>query len=150
MSFVKTIMVPTDFSQNSTLALQHAVKYAQIFNAAIYLVYVLPELTGKLGEIMKVDPKKLFKEAEERCGAYFQEQIDELPEDHGVAIKTKVLVGVPFKQLLKFQKKADIDLIVIRAKGESAIEEVIFGGTSLKIIRYAECPTLLVRKPNDI
>ena len=73
-----------------------------------------------------------------------------MPEDHGVAIKTKVLVGVPFKQLLKFQQEAGIDLIVIRAKGESAIEEVIFGGTSLKIIRYARCSTLLVRKPREI
>jgi nucleotide-binding universal stress UspA family protein len=147
MAIIKNILVPTDFSENSDFAMQRAVELAKVFNAVVHMVYVVPELTGKLGEIMRYDPKNLRKDLEKRCEAYFQEQLGKLPEGHGVKIETHVKVGVPFKQLLKYQKQMYIDLIVITSKGESAIEEVFFGGTSLKILRYAECSTLLVRKP---
>ena len=59
---------------------------------------------------------------------------------------TSAPLGTPFRRLLKYQKRNKIDLIVVSSQGETAIEEVLFGGTSMKIIRYAECPTLLVKK----
>lgn len=146
MSDVNNILVPTDFSDHSDYALEMAVAYAGPLGARIHLVFVLEEIPEKLGEILKTDPIKRRSDLEEKFDVYFREQIAKLPEDHGVEIVTAMKAGTPFRQLLKYQKKNRMDLIVVSSQGETAIEEVLFGGTSMKIIRYAECPTLLVKK----
>lgn len=143
---IKQILVPTDFSEYSDLALKEAVSFAAIHEADIHLVHVMPEMPCNLEEIMRYDPVKLQKDLEEKSEKHFKDQIRHLGDNQGVFIKTKVMNGVPFKKLLKYQKKNNIDLIVISSKGESAIEEVLFGGTSLRIVRYAPCRVMLVKK----
>lgn len=76
MTGIRNIMVPTDFSENSDLALAQAAAFAKAFGAAIHLVYVVPEMTGKLREIMSYDPKELYRDLEKRCDPHFKEQID--------------------------------------------------------------------------
>lgn len=147
MQFVETILVPTDFSDHSDYALMQAVELAKIFKARIHLVFVLEKMPEKLGEIMRSNPVQRRQDLEDRCGEYFRDQLARLPEDHGVEIITAVRTGTPFRRLLHYTKKQKMDLIVISSQGETAVEEVLFGGTSMKIIRYAECPTLLVKKP---
>lgn len=147
MTVAKQILVPTDFSEDSDFALATAVEHAKVFGAAIHLVYVVPKMPETLGEIISFTPQKRQQDLEKRCRPFFDEQLAKLPQDHGLEIITRVERGVPFRRLLKYAKKQAIDMIVISSKGESAVEEVLFGGTSLKTIRYAECPILLIKKP---
>ncbi len=144
---IDKILVPTDFSDNCDLALGKAVEYAAACGATLHLTYVLPEMPNifKLSGYMVKG--KVQEEVEQCCADWFEKQIARVSGAKDVEIKTKVLQGIPFKELLKQEKKLQPDLIVVAAKGETALEEVMFGGTASKIVRYAKGSVLLVKKP---
>jgi nucleotide-binding universal stress UspA family protein len=64
-----------------------------------------------------------------------------------VDTETKVLRGIPSREIIDIQKKIKADMIVIATHGQSAFEEFLFGNTATKIIRYSKCSVLVVRKP---
>ena len=55
--------------------------------------------------------------------------------------------GHPSQTILSMAKKNDADLIVLGARGHSAIYRVIFGSTADFVANHAQCPVLVVR-PN--
>lgn len=149
MQNMKTILVPTDFSKNSDLALQKAIEVAAIGDSTLYLTYVMPDAPNifKLSKYMEKGRQKIQEELEKSCEVYFAKQISRFQNMTDIKIKTHVLNGIPFKEILRYEKKLKPDLIVLTAQGESALEEVIFGGTASKVIRYSTSPVLLVKKP---
>lgn len=146
---VDKILVPTDFSDFSDLALKKAIELAKMCDATLHLTYVMPEVPDifKLSKYMEKGRKQIQEESEKSCQVYFDKQISQFGNLEDIKIKTHVLSGIPFKEIIKYQKKLKPDMIVITAQGESALEGVIFGGTASKVIRYATCTVLLVKKP---
>ncbi len=149
MQNIKTILIPTDFSKNSDLALQKSIEYAVTCDATLHLTYVMPDTPNifKLSKYMEKGRQQILNELEKSCEIYFEKQISKFQDFKDVKIKTHVLNGIPFKEILRYEKKLKPDLIVITAQGESALEEVVFGGTANKVIRYSASPVLLVKKP---
>lgn len=146
---VKNILVPTDFSDNSDQALKKAFECAATCDATIHLTYVTPEVPDifKLSKYMEKGRQQIQDELEKSCASHFEEQLNKFENAKVVKVKTHVRNGIPFKEILRFEKKLKPDLVVITAQGESAFEEFIFGSTSSKIIRYAKASVLLVKKP---
>lgn len=143
------ILVPTDFSDYSDLAVEKAIECALNSGATLHLAYVIPEVPDifKLNKYMEKGRKQIQEELEKSCEAYFDKQLSQFSNAKDVTVKTHVARGIPFKEILKYEKKLRPDVIVITAQGETALEEVIFGGTASKVIRYATCMVLLVKKP---
>lgn len=149
MQNMKNILVPTDFSENSDLAIEKAIECAATCDATLHLAYVMPDAPNifKLSKYMEKGRQQIQDELEKSCEIYFEKQISRSENKEDVKIKTHVQNGIPFKEILRLEKKLKPDLIVITAQGESALEEVIFGGTANKVIRYSISPVLLVKKP---
>ena len=149
---IDKILVPTDFSSYSDLALKKAIDLAEscsVPKAKIYLVYVWPEEPDvfKLSKYIADGKKKIQAELEKQSQKYFDEQIAKVPKVKNVKIKTKVLQGSPYKEVIDFQEKIKADMVVIGTHGDTAFEGFFFGSTSSKIIRHATCSVLIVRKP---
>lgn len=146
---VNKILVPTDFSEYSDLALKKAIECAATCDATIHLAYVMPEVPDifKLSKYMAKGKDQIQKELEDSCQSYFEKQLETVQDSGSVKIKIRVLSGIPFKEILRFEEKLKPDMVVITAQGETAFEEFIFGGTASKIIRYAKCSVLLVKRP---
>ena len=149
---IDRILVPTDFSDFSDLALGRAVDLSNTcgaIGAKIYLTYVWPEAPDvfKLSKYIVEGQKKIQTEMEKQCEKYFSEQIAKFPDAEKVEIETKVFQGSPYKEILDFQKKIKADLIVIGTHGDTPFEGFFFGSTSSKIIRHATCSVMIVRKP---
>jgi len=49
--------------------------------------------------------------------------------------------------ILSLQKKINADMLVIATHGQTAIEEFLWANTASKIIRYAKCSVLVMKKP---
>ncbi len=152
MLTIERILVPTDFSSYSDLALEKAIDLAdacQTSGAKIYLTYVWPEAPDvfKLSKYIVEGQKKIQAEMEKQSEKYFAEQIAKFPAAEKVEIETKVLQGSPYKEILDFQKKIKANMIIIGTHGDTPFEGFFFGSTSSKIIRHATCSVLIVRKP---
>jgi universal stress protein A len=94
-SGIKTILVPTDFSESSNLALGTAIDLAKQQNARIYLLHVVP--------------MRLATYKEEMMHA----QLTGFPEAQSVEIVPEIRRGKPSEEILKEQTEKNIDLIVI-------------------------------------
>ncbi len=146
---IDKILVPTDFSDYSDLALKRALDLAEACEAKIYLTYVALDAPDvfKLSKYIVEGQKKIQEELEKQSEKYFKEQIAKFPEAEKAEIETKVLSGSPYKEILDYQKKIKADMVVIGTHGDTPFEGFFFGSTSSKIIRHATCSVLIVRKP---
>ena len=54
--------------------------------------------------------------------------------------------GYPSEQILKAVSRERIDLVVVGAKGKGAIERLMLGSTSEKVLSHAPCSVLVVRQ----
>ena len=145
---VDNILVPTDFSEHSDLALKRAIGLAEACKAKIHLVHVAPDAPDifKLSKYVEEGRKKIQEESEKMSAEFFKKQIGLYPEANKVEIETAVLTGSPYKEILDFQKKIKADMLVIGTHGDTPFEGFFFGSTSHKIIRHARCSVLIVRK----
>ena len=146
---VDKIVVPTDFSDYSDLALKRALDLAEACNAKIYLIHVVADAPDifKLDRFNTEGQKKIMKELEKQSKEFFEKQLGKFPQMKNVDIETKVLRGIPSKEILDMQKKINADMLVISTHGQTAIEEFLWGNTASKIIRYSKCSVLVVKKP---
>ena len=149
MCNVDNIIVPTDFSEYSDLALQRALDLAEACNSKIYLVHVVADSPDifKLDRFNTEGQKKIMKDLEKNCKESFEEQMDKYPQAKKVDVETAVLRGIPSREIIDMQKKISADMLVIGTHGQTAFEDFLFGNTASKIIRYSKCSVLVVRKP---
>jgi len=54
-------------------------------------------------------------------------------------------IGEPAEIIMKVASKQKADLIVMGAKGLGAIDRVLLGSVSMRVLQYANCPVLVVR-----
>ncbi len=146
---VDNIIVPTDFSDYSDLALEKALDLAEACDAKIYLSHVVAESPDifALDRFDKEGQKKIMKDLEKQSKEFFEKQLAKYPRAKNLDVETKVLRGIPSKEILSLQKKINADMVVIATHGQTAFEEFLWGNTASKILRYSKSSVLVVRKP---
>lgn len=60
-------------------------------------------------------------------------------------VRAKVLVGIPFLEIIKEVLKNDHDLVIASAEGGRVVEAVFFGSTVTHLIRKCPCPVWIVK-----
>ena len=66
----------------------------------------------------------------------------------GKPVKTILAYGHVARTILDIAEKQLTDLIVVGSRGLSGIKKFLLGSISQKLVRYAPCPVLIVRKPS--
>lgn len=140
------ILVPTDFSECATEAVRAAVDLAGRYGASITLVHVFeplvypfPEATG-FSTILNL--------------ADVIEDIDELLEKNKrIAIEAGAkdvtaaqLQGHPPSEIADYAKEGGFDLIVMGTHGRRGLSHLMIGSVAERVVRFASCPVLTVRK----
>jgi nucleotide-binding universal stress UspA family protein len=145
MIALKSVLVPTDFSETSQVAVNYGVALARVFNAKLHLLHVIHEGFGSemaaptlsLGLLDDVQ-----NNARERLGTILTEQEQKALQSDSVLRK-----GAPDVEILRYAKEREIDLIVMGTHGHSGIAHMLMGGVAEKVVRKAPCPVLTVRHP---
>lgn len=138
----KTILVPTDGSDYSYHAGEHAVYLAKNLGAKIYILNVVDTGLAFHAGIHMAESKAEMEKAAK--GA--THKIKELCDANGVDGEEAVVKGKPADAILEFGAKVSADCIVIGSIGVSAIEEVLVGSVSKNVLRNARCPVLMVSR----
>ncbi len=153
---MKKIIVPTDFSNQATFALDLAYEIAKKEGAEITLVHVIEipkKNTAFLGSSIDTeatlegeDPMervfylKLIEKREEQ----FVEILDN-PKYKGVTIKEKLVRGTPYEKIGELLTDVKADLIIMGTTGADSWEENLIGSTAEKVVRHSKCPVLTLR-----
>ncbi len=142
---VERILFPTDFSEGSTHAMHYAVDLAKHYNAKLYILHVIYDIT-KATEmyIPHVSADLLYKELNEwalkEIDRYCVEEIKDISD-----VEKKVVTGIPYEEIIKFANKEKIGMIVMGSYGRVGLERFFFGSTAEKVVRRAPCPVMAVR-----
>lgn len=138
----KTIMVPTDFSDDSELAMQKALElFADKADRIIILTvyegaqsrYTELSVGGEVDAMMDKSAHASLESFKEK----FQVDYDNL--------ETVVQKGNPASKILDVAKEQDVDLIVMGSQGRNALARVFFGNTTYQVSRKAHCSIFVVR-----
>ena len=147
---LKKILYPTDFSEYSLAALQYAVSIARQNDAELYCLHIvdMPQEEYLTQEYMvplnvpHVPEDKVLRTARARMKRFEAENLSQIDK-----VTSRVLVGVPFVEIIRYAREQSIDLIVIGTHGHSALAAMLLGTVAEKVVRKAPCPVLTVRHP---
>ncbi len=138
----KKILVTTDFSDTSLLAIKHAASLAKCTKGEIYLVHIIT----KHWEQFNVFTPNVTIESIEKGSTAVQEKLEELAEgirsEYGVSVTTVVNTGNPTSEIVKFAKEIKAGIIVMGTHGYSAWEDLTIGSNALKVITKSPCPVI--------
>ncbi|MEA1907457.1 MAG: universal stress protein [Euryarchaeota archaeon] len=130
-------LLPVDGSDYSEVAIKHAIRMAEMYNAEISPIYVVDSRLYKDEESVKEQTaigQSLVDAAQAQC------------KDHGIGVlEAKVLTGSPHNEIVRMQKDIDVSLIIIGACGADRAEGETIGSTAERVLRGARCHVLLVR-----
>jgi len=150
MAFYRKILLTTDFSDYSKVAIPHAVEIVRQFNSELLVLHVLEPLLTPVD--FAWGPLALSEDWEEQRAGHSQKFLNnwivsELPTDIPV---TPILAhGTPIREILQTIHDQNIDLVIMATHGQTGIAHAIFGSTSEKVVRRSPVPVLTVRKPKD-
>ncbi len=139
---MKNILYPTDFSENSSHALDYAVELARLFNAELVLFnsYELPYSRSNLLVSMT---ERMQKDSEEGLNN-LKESILSNKEYSNIKALIDSQSGSFVSLIPKVAERFKSDLIVMGTKGASGLKEVFIGSNTLEVIQTAHCPVLAI------
>jgi nucleotide-binding universal stress UspA family protein len=139
---LQRVLVAYDFSDYSELALNYALSFAQEYQSELHLLHVLPPFTVNESEISW---HPLGREGAYHKAAYrLQKAVP--PEAHlWCDIKHAVSEGQPYREILNYAEKNNIDLICLGAHGAGFGMRALFGSNVDRVLRQAPCPVLVTR-----
>lgn len=137
----RQILVPTDDSDCSLLALEHAVALARAFDGRIHAMSVdegggsaHADQTGAESEALA---DAAVAEAARRARA------------RDVPVTVAVRSGSVTETILEYAAEANADVIVMGTHGRSGLRGVIFGSITEATVRKSPVPILTVRHVDD-
>lgn len=139
---LKRILIAYDFSDYSELALNYGLSFAQEYQAELHLLHVLPPTN--------LDNTELSWYPLGRENAYHQSarrlQKAVPAEIHlWCDVKHSVREGYPYREILNYAEKNEIDLICLGAHGAGFGMRALFGSNVDRVLRQAPCPVLVTR-----
>ncbi len=142
------ILVPTDFSKFSQIALTYAAALAEKFDAELFLLHVVQDLAVFIPDMITVAPPPA-PTVEQMTRAVHGAFDRLIKENHLERFKTHrdVREGTPFYEIVRYAKEMAVDLIIMGTHGHSGLAHMLLGSVTEKVVRKAPCPVLTIRHP---
>lgn len=143
---LQRVLVPTDFSECSQLAVTYGCELAQRFGAELHLLHVVQDAFPLVPEagMLTVSHVEYMAQLIESS----KQELDRLPIPQtfqGRVSARTVEVGAPFVEIIRYAREQVIDLIVIGTHGRTGLVHMLMGSVAEKVVRKAPCPVLTVR-----
>ncbi len=145
----ENILVPTDGSKTSEVAVDNAIDIAEKYGATVHSLYVVDVDATSYGlgteQVDRIrqghlDEMPEVKEDAEDATDYIASAAEEREINH----KEQIRVGEPARAIRQFVEENDIDLVVMGSHGRSGLSRVILGSVAEKVLRRTHLPVLIV------
>ena len=159
---MKNILVPTDFSESATAALDQAAKLARLTGGRLTLLHVL--YIDKIREnLLGLDALEHLARAidspgdpasHSSAGAAWrlrdaaQQKLAEAVAAISAppAVQTAIAEGRPSAEIVAYAAEHGVDLIVMGTHGRGTLGRAFLGSVADNVIRQAACPVMVVRR----
>lgn len=143
--FFRRLLVPVDGSESSFKAARYAVRLACREGCEIMALHVVDEETANDMADYTDRPVSAILNRMQRSGEGYLEDVEKIGKDAGVEVEGEIVVGIPYRQVLDFATKKEIDLIVMGTVGRKGPRRVLIGSVTERIIEHSSVPVLVVK-----
>jgi nucleotide-binding universal stress UspA family protein len=142
---IRKIMIPTDFSESSSHAMEYGAQLAKKVGAKILLLHVIP-----LGSyVSAASSAPVPVEAIEALAQTARNEISKtgkaLQTSHGIAVDVMVTDGPAPAVITELAKTQAADLIVMGTQGRTGLKHVLLGSVAEHVVRHSSIPVMTVR-----
>jgi universal stress protein A len=142
------ILVPTDFSESSDAALDHARAIADKFHSTLHVLHVIDpnfETAALSSEAYFGHPMGNYELLVADAQSKLSHRV--YPADRArYGATTEVMTGMSADTIVDFADDQQIDLIVMGTHGRTGLAHLLMGSVAEQVVRKAPCPVLTVRK----
>ena len=148
----KKILFPIHLSEMSPKVASYVSAVARKFEAEIHLLHVARGFNHYVGVYVVEDSETRFKKlvsnlekelaigAKERLLEFKQKYFPDFPN-----IKTTVISGNIYEEILRYADSENIDLIIMAAYRKKFADRFIFGAVAEKVAELSTIPVMLVK-----
>ena len=144
MVALKKILVATDFSEPSGVALAYGRDFARSYNAQLHVLHVVDDVMMRYSPEVGIAVPQLQKDLEQ--GA--RRELDKIitaDDRRTLDIVDSVETGLNIADALtRYAKEHAIDLIITGTHGRGAVKHLLMGSVAERVVRTAPCPVLTV------
>lgn len=138
---IRTILHPTDFSENSALAFRLACSLAKDYGARLIVLHVQEPPLVLYGEGVMPYP---VEGTREELRAELQKM---KPASPGIPVEHRLVEGLGAEEILKAAEETKCDVILMGTHGRTGLNRLLMGSLAEEIVRKAPCPVVTVRAP---
>ena len=136
---MKRLLMATDLSARSDRALDRALDLSRTLNAGLTIVHVVDDY----------QPSSMADAQKFEAEAALRDHVARIASDDGDRIKTEIVFGKNYVEILALAERVGADLIVVGMHRNNAVGDMFRGTTVERIIRASSVPVLLVRDRAD-
>lgn len=142
------ILFPTDFSQNSRFAQEHACDLAERLGSELHVLHVCPDSSPLVPEagLLLASPEVCAAEHIESTIRAMQRLFDAKWTDEKPVVWA-VEEGDAPAAIIRYAEEHEINLIVLGTHGRTGLAHAFLGSVAERVLRRASCPVMAVRPP---
>ena len=138
---IKNMLVPVDFSDYSRQAVEYGIEIAKTFQAKLYFLFVVT--MGDHEEYYNVAWEPFLK-----ANPQFKKDIKQRLVDFTGLSKAEaiydVVEGKPHQEIKEYAESHRMDLVVMGRHGTGALEHMLMGSTTERVVQMSPLPVLTV------
>ena len=139
---MKTLLFPTDFSENSFNALRYAMRFARFSSSKVIILNSFEVPHSHAGMLKSI--KDIMREDAEEGMKELQEKINKEKIGDGIEYETLIREG-NLVSIIKYLGEIDkVDLIIMGTKGASGVSEVLIGSNTVDVVKNVHLPVLAI------
>jgi len=147
MSRIKTILVPTDFSDGALHAARYAMAFAKELGASVTLLHAwVPPVYPRPPGAAFAPTQSVVDETEHAVSADLDRH-RQLLADPAVPLSTKKMLGTDAGTIVQVAVEGGFDLIIMGTHGRTGWRHLLLGSIAEEVVRTSEVPVLTVREP---
>ena len=138
----QTVLVPTDFSDEATQAVDEGLALVQNANQ-LTVVHVAPAATPSEADLVAGWNLESDQDRSQRLLEILRKKFSEKKYAN---VNFEVLFGSPATEIAHFAERHHLDLIVLPSHGRKGLARLMIGSVAERVVRLAHCPVLVLRQ----
>ena len=142
------VLIATDFSEPSDVAVRYGLEIARAFRATPILIHVVADgLTRVFGDGMVVSNPELQTEREIPSRRRLDLLVNSEDRDFLKAQTAVIASAEPADAIASYAQVSNVDLIVMGTHGHDAMYNLLVGSATKGVLKHSTRPVLLVPAP---
>jgi universal stress protein E len=146
MERFQRILFVADTRAASQATFKRAVALAKENRARLTVVDVIEDLPRDAQMLVTMMPPKDLQDLVIQERRRRIEKLIHPIQAQGVRATAKVLYGTPFLEIVREVLRNQHDLVMMTAEGQSELKEILFGSTTMHLMRKCPCPVWVMKR----